>query len=945
MRIDLPFQNPELDLETRLNDLVGRLTVEEKMALIPTRQAGIERLGIKPFHIGGEAAHGLVYRDGSPTTVFPQTLGLACTWNPDLMRRIGSAVSDEARAYFYQKGQTGGLILFAPTVDLERDPRWGRTEEGYGEDPFLTSTMAGAYVEGLQGSHPFYLKAAATLKHFFANNNEANRGCCSASIDWRNMREYYWEAFRPIVERARVCGIMTAYNEINGVPAILNKKAIGEAKHEWGLPGFVVGDENDFRQIVELHRYFDNHAESIAATLKSGVDCLIDDPDLVVAALREALERRLLTEADLDRAVKNTLRVRFRLGHFDPAENNPYSGIGPKAICCEKHRELALEAQRESIVLLKNDSRLLPLDQGRIKRIAVIGPLADTVDLDWYTGFAPYKVTILDGIRRKLPECRITYCSGVSQIALKAKSAGRYVAPAADGVLRAGADQITAEAVFELNDWGWGRCTLRSLTNGKYVTTKNVLTADADQVYGWFVRELYGLEPVDAKNPETVEMTTWDHHRVVLDDECLVPAARRKAGEGDNEGERFEVTIVKDGIAEAVRAAQEADVVILCAGNHPLINGREEIDRPDITLPPSQQQLIKAVCKANPNTVLVLVASYPVAVNWEQEHLPAIVYTTNCCQELGTGVADALFGDYNPAGRLNMTWYRSASQLPDIMDYDIIKGGRTYMYFEGEPLYPFGYGLSYTEFTYSGLEISGDRFGPDDHIQLRFTVTNTGRAAGDEVAQVYVRGESKRAKRPLKQLKGFRRIHLEPGESKTLEFAIPVNDLRRYDVSRERYCVEAGFYTIMVGRSSAHIELAAVVRVDGEEIPPRDLTRITRAEAYDDYDGVFLDESIEGGSAVVIGLDQGWLCFRDVKLPEDSSALELRVSSPLMGGTIELRCDHPAGTILGGCAIDATGGSQVWETFSMPIIPTGGVRDLYLVLTGDLRLAWLRCKR
>ncbi|MGB3985314.1 MAG: glycoside hydrolase family 3 C-terminal domain-containing protein, partial [Limnochordia bacterium] len=497
----------------------------------------------------------------------------------------------------------------------------------------------------------------------------------------------------------------------------------------------------------------------------------------------------------------------------------------------------------------------------------------------------------------------------------------------------------------ELNDWGWGRCTLRSLTNGKYVTTKNVLTADADQVYGWFVRELYGLEPVDEREPHIVELKTWDDRKVRLSEGCLAPASTSKADEGETAGELLEVTVVKDGLAEAVQLAKEADVVILCAGNHPLINGKEEIDRPDITLPPRQHQLIKAVYEANPRTVLVLVASYPVAVNYEQEHLPAIVYTANCCQELGNGVADVLFGDYNPAGRLNMTWYRSASQLPDIMDYDIIKGGRTYMYFEGEPLYPFGYGLSYTEFTYSGLEISGDRFGPNDHIQLRFTVTNTGRAAGDEVAQVYVRGESKRAKRPLKQLKGFRRIHLEPGESKTLEFAIPVNDLRRYDVSRERYCVEAGFYTIMVGRSSAHIELAAVVRVDGEEIPPRDLTRITRAEAYDDYDGVFLDESIEGGSAVVIGLDQGWLCFRDVKLPEDASALELRVSSPLMGGTIELRCDHPAGTILGGCAIDATGGSQVWETFSMPIIPTGGVRDLYLVLTGDLRLAWLRCKR
>jgi len=942
--IKYPFQNPDLDLETRLNDLVGRMTVEEKMTLIPTRQAGVERLGIAPFHIGGEAAHGLVYRDGSPTTVFPQTLGLACTWNPDLLRKIGNAVSDEARAYYYQKGQTGGLILFAPTVDLERDPRWGRTEEGYGEDPHLTSTLAGAYVEGMQGDHPFYLKTAATLKHFFGNNNESNRGWCSASIDWRNMREYYWQAYQPIVEKAKVCGIMTAYNGINGIPAILHKEAIDVIKHEWGLDGFVVGDENDFRQIVELHGYFDNHAESIAATLKSGVDCLIDDPGLVVTALQDAFHQGLISEADLDRAVKNTLRIRFRLGHFDPPQINPYAGISPEVICSKKHSELALEAQRESIVLLKNEDRFLPLDRSRIKKIAVIGPLADTVDLDWYTGFAPYKVTILDGIRNKLPDHQVTYCSGLSQIALRAKTAERYVAPDDEGVLRVGGDQISDQAVFELNDWGWGRYTLKSLANGKYVTTKKSLAAAADQVYGWFVRELYDLEPVDAGDCQIVRLKTWDGHDVMLNNEHLVPKARPEAGGGDHEGEHFEVTLVKDGIAEAVQMAREADVVILCVGNHPLINGKEEIDRPDITLPPSQRQLIKAVYKANPRTALVLAASYPVAINYEQERLPAIVYTTNCCQELGNGVADVLFGDYNPAGRLNMTWYRSMSQLPDIMDYDVINGKRTYLYFDGEPLYPFGFGLSYTDFAYNDLEVSYQSCDPDSEIKLRFTVTNTGLVAGDEVAQVYVRAESKRIKHPQKQLKGFRRFHLQPQESKTIEFTIPVRELSFYDVTREKTCVEAGFYTILVGRSSAHVELAETVWINGEKIPPRDLGQITRAEAYDDYDGVFLDESIEGGSTVVTGLDQGWLCFRNVKMPESAAVLALRAASPIVGGRVELHCDHPAGDLLGWCTIEATGGSQVWETFFMEVVSAEGVRDLYLVFNGDLRLTWLQIR-
>jgi len=943
--IKYPFQNPELDLETRINDLVGRLTVEEKMALIPTRQAGIDRLGIAPFHIGGEAAHGLVYRDGSPTTVFPQTIGLAFTWNPGLLRELGTAAADEARAYYYIKGRTGGLILFAPTVDLERDPRWGRTEEGYGEDPHLTSTLAGAYVEGMQGNHPFYLKTAATLKHFFANNNEENRGWCSASVDWRNTREYYWQAYQPIVEKAKACSIMTAYNAVNGVPAILLKEAIDEVKHRWGLAGFVVSDEGDFRQIVELHGYFDSHAQSIAATLKSGVDCLIDDPELVVASLREAFAQGLIAEADLDRAVKNILRARFRLGHFDPVECDPFAGIGPEVICSGKHRRLALQAQRESIVLLKNEDRFLPLDRGQIEKIAVIGPLADTVDMDWYTGYAPYKVTILDGIRSRLPDHEITYCSGHDQVALKAKTAGRYLAPDAGGVLRASEDQISKQAVFELNDWGWGRYTLQSQANGKFVTTTKVLTADADQVYGWFVRELYGLEPVDEREPHIVELKTWDDRKVRLSEGCLAPASTSKADEGETAGELLEVTVVKDGLAEAVQLAKEADVVILCAGNHPLINGKEEIDRPDITLPPRQHQLIKAVYEANPRTVLVLVASYPVAVNYEQEHLPAIVYTANCCQELGNGVADVLFGDYNPAGRLSMTWYRSKNQLTGIMDYDIIKGKRTYMYFNGQPLYPFGFGLSYTDFAYSDLKLSSKSCNLNSEIRLKFTVTNTGPVAGDEVAQVYVRAESSRVKRPQKQLKGFRRIHLQPGESKELDFAIPVSELSFYDVTREKYCVETGFYTILAGRSSAQIELVGTVWVNGEEIPPRDLSQTTRAEAYDDYEGVYLDECREGGSAVVVELDDGWLCYRNVRMPESTASLELRAASPKVGGSVELRCDHPFGELLGRSVIEPTGGSQVWRTFSTAAAAAGGIRDLYLVMKGDIRLAWLHLKR
>lgn len=936
MQVKFPFQDPNLDLETRVNDLISRLTIEEKLSLIPTTQTGIPRLGIKPYQVESEAAHGLVLRDGSPTTIFPQTLGMACTWNPQLLKLAGAVVGNEARAYYHQRGERGGLTVWAPTVDLERDPRWGRTEEAYGEDPYLTGKMASAYVQGIQGDHDFYFKAVATLKHFFANNNEQDRCTCSVSIDPRNMREYYWKAFEAVVCEGKVGCIMTAYNEINGTPAILNKDVEDVVKQEWGLAGFVVADGGDFSQTVTMHQYYDNHVESIADTLKSGIDCIPDDPELIITSLREALAQGLLTEADLDRALKNIFRIRFRLGQFDPPELNPYSQIPESVICSSEHVKIALQVQRESIVLLKNDNKTLPLNPAATKKIAVIGPLADEVHMDWYAGYAPYLTTILEGIRRKLPDSELYFATGLDQIALKSKLNNKYLVPSADGILRAAGEQVNIDAIFEINDWGWGRQTLKSLANGNFVTMDKQVKATANQVYGWFVREQFALQP----SGEGYFIKTWDGKKVTVDaqDFSLSPNNDQTISSAD----LFEKEIIVDGIKEAVAAAKAADVAIVCVGNHPLINGKEEIDRVDLNLAASQQELIRAVYQANPNTILVLVSSYPVAINWEDQNLSGIIWTTNCGQELGTGVADVLFGDYNPAGRLNMTWYRSVSQLPNMMDYDIIKGRRTYQYFTGQVLYPFGYGLSYTDFTYLAISLSKKTISADEQVTVTVKLTNSGELAGDEVVQLYVQALDSRVPRPVKQLKGFQRIHLQPQETKEIEFIIAGKDFEFWDVTRDKYCVETGFYQVMIGTSSADIRLSEILQVEGEIIPPRDLTIQTRAENYDDYAQVYLDKSKEGGTRVCLAAAEGWIAFHQVGFNAQLNRFVARVASPEFGGKLEVRIDTIDGELLGEYVVARTGGSQNWQTIDFSIRPAAGVRDLYLKFTGDLSIAWLQ---
>jgi beta-glucosidase len=751
------------------------------------------------------------------------------------------------------------------------------------------------------------------------------------------------------------------------VPANLSRYVIDIVKREWGMNGFVVSDAFDVTGTVRDHHYVETMKEAVARSIRDGgIDSITDEAAVVTEAIREALADGLLTENDLDTALRNTFRVRFRLGEFDPAERNPYAAIDESAILRPEHAELAREAAQKAVVLLKNDGRTLPLQADKLSKIAVIGPLADVVYRDWYSGTLPYAVTPLQGIRERLAAAGTgdeAACSvGTDLVRIKSVRSGRYVRLGDDERITLSADAERAEEgdVFEITDWGWGSHTLLAQRNGRYLTTDDkTLQASAHQIWEWFTKEVFQINPVE-RGSSHVTVSTWNGTPVTVDDETgkllvgdgraaetaneiNVGGAAEVGGPGAGlQADTFEIERVLSGVDAAVDAARSADAAIVFVGNHPLINGKETIDRPDITLAESQEKLALAVIEANPNTIVVVVGSYPFALNALQEKAPAIMYTSHAGQELGRAVADVLFGDANPAGRVNMTWYKSVDQLPPFMDYDIIRGGRTYQYFEGEPLYPFGHGLSYSDFRYEALQLSTNRIeaGTDTEVQVACRVTNISDCEGEEVVQLYVRAEDSRVKRPRLQLADFRRIALAPGESAEVTFRLQLESLAIWDVTRDRFCVESGAYTVMLGASSGDLRLEGRLTVTGETIPPRDLTRVTRAANYDAYQGIHLGECARGGSAAVVDGKRGWLAFHDAELGAGITAIELRAAA-VENAEVEVRLDGPDGPVAGKCKIPA-GGEQEWRSLSCGLTGVSGRRDVYLVLDGPVSLGWFR---
>jgi beta-glucosidase len=820
-----PFRDPSLPLRQRVDDLMRRLTPDEKIGLLHQYQQPIPRLGIGVFKAGTEALHGVAWSNDDANngtvvtanaTAYPQALGLASTWDPRLIRRIGSAVGDEARGLHAQNPTVWGLNLWAPVVNLLRDPRWGRNEEGYSEDPALTSAIAIAYGSGIEGGDPRHLKAAPTLKHFLAYNNEVRRDTTSSQLSPRVLHEYDLQAFEPALRAGAATGVMASYNLVNGRPMTVDPM-LNEIRAWSPFPLFNVSDAFAPYNLTGSQHYFATQPEADAAMFKAGVDSFTADdnkPAKMIADVKAALAQGLMTEQDVERADRHALQLRFRLGEFDPG-GGPYGSIGPEAVNAPAHQRLARRAAAEAAVLLKNDARALPLKANG--RIAVVGPLADTNYTDWYGGKPPYQVTPRQGIAERAD---VVSSEGADRIALKAEN-GRYVT-ATDGPVTATADSADEGAQFDVFGWGQGIVTLRNVRTSHVLGYEGgaFITRDA-QPSGWFVPQQFKLE-AQPDGSYALRYAGYDSLESWFGDKVYATVGEGgKLTLGASEPEdaaHFEKTTLRDGQQEAVEAARGADAAVVVVGSMPFINGREAHDRTTMALAESQEALVQAVQAANPHTVVVVENSYPDTLTWEQEHVPAILWTTHAGQETGHALADVLFGDVNPAGRLTQTWYRSESDLPDILDYDVIGSDRTYQYFKGRPLYAFGHGLSYTRFRYGAVRLGRGAAGRGDVVRARVRVTNAGGRAGDEVVQLYTHQRSSRVKQPLKTLRAFARVHLRPGESRDVRLRFRARDLATWDVTRDRWALEPGRYDVMAGGASDELPARTTLRVRGRRL-------------------------------------------------------------------------------------------------------------------------------
>ncbi|HEV8559692.1 MAG TPA: glycoside hydrolase family 3 C-terminal domain-containing protein [Actinophytocola sp.] len=962
-RAEYPFRDPDVPLSVRVDDLLKRLTLAEKVSLLHQFQPAIPRLGIPEFKTGTEALHGLAWTTDrnnngavvtANATVFPQSVGLASTWDPTLIRQVGAAVGDEARAYNAENPGVWGVQVWAPVVNLLRDPRWGRNEEGYSEDALLTGAISTAYGKGLSGDHPTYLKTAPVLKHYLANNNEIHRDTTSSNLPPRVKKEYDELAFKPAISSNAATGVMGSYNLVNGRPNTVSPD-LDDAVRSWtNKTLYNVSDAFAPYNLTGSEQYYATNPEGFAATLKAGLDSFTVDnqnSQPTIDTINSALAQGLLTEADVNTAVRHVLSIRFRLGDFDP-DGGPYAKIGKDVVNSPAHQALARKAAAESVVLLKNNGNL-PLDAARTRNVAVIGPLSDTLYTDWYSGALPYRVTPLDGIKARLGSgATVANTEAVDRIALREASTGRYLTAGSgvDGaVLKAAGASAGATEQFDAFDWGQGVLTLRSAANGKYVERQDFGATSpfvnrAAQPHDWFVQQQFKLE--DAGDGAVVvhyvgfeTPNDWEgpnNYLTVAADGTLTLGSPDAAGAA-----RFRKETISTGVNDAVRTATGADAAVVVVGSMPFINGREDHDRTTMALAESQSALIKAVKQANPNTIVVVENSYPTTLTWEQQNIPAILWTSHAGQETGHAVADVLFGDANPAGRLTQTWYRSEADLPSILDYDIIKSNRTYQYFQGDPLYAFGHGLSYTSFRYSDLRVDSPIVRPNGTVEVSVRVTNTGRRAGDEVVQLYTHQRTSRDKQPVLQLRGFQRVSLQPGQTRTVRISLAASDLAHWDVTRGRWVVESAVHDVLVGASAADIRQRGTVRVDGEQIPSRNLARDTRAIDFDDYAGVDLvDESKVRGDAVG-GSAGDWISFADTDLRAGARNATVRVARAAAGAaSVQIRLDDPVnGRLVGTVPVPSTGDKYAYTTSTAALTGASGRHTVYLVFTGDLRIS------
>ncbi|MBV8859129.1 MAG: glycoside hydrolase family 3 C-terminal domain-containing protein [Acidobacteria bacterium] len=824
------YLNPRLPIEQRVADLVSRMTLEEKVAQMMNKAPAIERLNVPAYDWWNEALHGVAY--AGHATVFPQAIGLGATWDEELVKSVATAVSDEARAKYNDavrrdfRKRFYGLTFWSPNINIFRDPRWGRGQETYGEDPYLTSRLGVAFVRGMQGDDPKYLKTIATPKHYAVHSGpESLRHTFDARPPERDLAETYLPAFRAAVVEGKAGSVMCAYNSLNGEPLCASPRMLKEIlRGRWGFTGYVVSDCDAVADIYKKHNFKQTEEEGVAAAVKTGTDLTCG---YEYRALPAALKQGLITEAEIDTAVKRLFEARFRLGMFDPAESNPYARIPLEVNDSAVHRELAARAARESIVLLKNERNALPLRKD-LKSIAVIGPNADSLEvlLGNYHGIPSKWVTPLEGIRRKLsPQTRVNYALGTTLT-------GDAILPVPASALFQDKEK-TARGLkaeyFDNKDLQGAPVATRvdEQLNFDWFTDAPVAGINTDNFSarwtGYFVPPVSGTYQLGARADDGV--------RVFLDDRLFVENWR----DGGLKSLTKEVTLeagrayklrveyyeryasataklvwgppgLNDSLrAEALKAARESDVVVLALGLAPSLEGEEMDvqvkgfsggDRTSLNLPDAQEDLLKAVAATGKPVVLVLLNGGALAVNWAQGNVPAIVEAWYPGEEGGAALADVLLGDYNPAGRLPVTFYKSVEQLPPFEDYRM--QGRTYRYFKGEPLYPFGHGLSYTTFRYDDLKLGAKRYRAGRNVELSVEVQNTGARAGDEVVQLYVTNAEGSAPVPARALKGVRRISLKPGEKRRVNFTLTPRDLSLVD-ERGRRLLEPGEFRVSVG--------------------------------------------------------------------------------------------------------------------------------------------------
>jgi beta-glucosidase len=957
-----PFRDPHLPLSARVADLLGRLTLDEKVSLLHQYEPAIPRLGIGSFKTGTEALHGVawstdVHDNGAVVTangtVFPQAVGLASTWDPALIKQVGNAVGQEARGFNAENPDVWGLNLWAPVVNLLRDPRWGRNEEGYSEDPYLTGSISIAYGSGIEGDNPNYLQAAPTLKHYLAYNNETDRTTSNSVVPPRILHDYDQQAFQPAIAADAATGVMASYNLVNGRPDTVSPDL--NSLRGWTNKTLLnVTDAGAPDNLTGSEAYYATQPEADAAAIKAGMDSFTTDDthsSITVAAVQAALRQGLLGTADIDRAVTDILSIRFRLGEFDPAGSNPYAAITPSVINSPAHQQLARQAADEQMVLLRNSGGLLPLDPQRAKKVAVVGPLENTLYTDWYSGSLPFGVTPLQGISTRLGSGgTVTSSEGVDRIALRDTATGRYLtastATAGAALAESGTTAGTAQS-FDVFDWGSGITTLRAAANGRYLTLagdRSLVNSEA-QPNGWFVQQQFKLD-AQPDGSYVLEYAGNDSRQswfgpakfgVVGANGTITIAASTAAA-----ATHFTKDVVTSGVSSALSAASGADAVVVMVGSMPFINGREDDDRTSTALPQAQEALVEAVRKANPHTVVVLENSYPDTINWAQANVPAVLHTTHAGEQTGTALADVLFGDYNPTGRLTQTWYASDAGLPSMLNYDIAKSGMTYQYYQGAPLYPFGYGLSYTSFRYSNLRLSSRSVDQHGSVRVTVNVTNTGSRAGTDVVQLYTHEQRSRTTQPTEQLRGFARVTLAPGRTKQVTLTLNAADLKFWDVTRDRNVVESGVYDVRIGSDADHVALSAPLAVHGEVIPPRNLTRVTQAQDFDGYSGVTLtDQSRTSGTSVAATTAGDWVSFADAALPGRHTALTARVANPGTTPThVTVRLDDPShGPVLGTLTVPGNGDRYAYTTASTPLTGAhAGKHTVYLVFDGPAEL-------